>query len=118
MKSDINVLIIGANFTNKGAEAMLKVVRQQLQRNYERVTCYMVCREYERELAESCGFVPVFSTDSPLRRKVNGLSYRIKGKLYKVLTGKNRPWYFPFPFPTIEKIMPKLDAIIDISGFA
>lgn len=118
MKNDINVLIIGANFTNKGAEAMLKVVKQQLQRNHKRVMCYMVCREYERELAESSGFIPIFSADNSLRRKINGLSFRIKGKLYKLLTGKNRPWYFPFPFPAIEMIIDKLDAIIDISGFA
>ncbi len=118
MKNDISVLIIGANFTNKGAEAMLKVVKQQLQRNHEQLTCYLVCRAYERGLAESCGFIPLFNVESPLQRKINGLLYRVKGKLYKLFTGKSRPWYFPFPFQAIEKIMYRLDAIIDISGFA
>src|SRR3546814_935904 len=113
MSKEINVLIIGANFTNKGAEAMLNVVKQQLQRNCERVTCYMVCRQYERELAVSNGFVPVFSVEHPFQRKVASFSYRVKGKLYKLLTGKNRPWYFPFPFREIEKIMDRLDAIIE-----
>ncbi|MEC3879893.1 polysaccharide pyruvyl transferase family protein [Parapedobacter sp. 10938] len=118
MKKNINVLIIGANFTNKGAEAMLKVVKQQLQRNHARVTCYMVCRGYERELAESAGFLPVFDTSAPRQGKVKGFMYRVKGKLYKVITGKTLPWYFPFPFGEIEEIVDRLDAVIDISGFA
>ncbi|MGV3762440.1 polysaccharide pyruvyl transferase family protein [Parapedobacter sp.] len=118
MSKEINVLIIGANFTNKGAEAMLKVVKQQLERNYEHVTCYMVCRQYERELAVSNGFVPVFSAKHPYRRKFDGFLYRVKGKLHKLLTGKNRPWYFPFPFPEIGRIMDRLNAVIDVSGFA
>ena len=118
MKNEKRVLIIGANFTNKGAEAMLNVVKQQLKRNFGEVTCYMVCREYERELAEGQGFIPVFSVVNPLRLKWNSFSYRVKGKLYKLMTGKTRPWYFPFPFQAIDKIINGLDAIIDISGFA
>jgi Uncharacterized conserved protein len=118
MNNAVNILIIGANFTNKGAEAMLKVVQHQLRLRYGQVTCYMVCRKYERELAISQGFEPVYSDEAAISRFVSGVIYGIKGKIYKLLTKKNMPWYFPFPFGEISRIIGKLDAIIDVSGFA
>ena len=113
-----SVLIIGANFTNKGAEAMLKTVQAQLRKKNREVICYMICRKYERELAESFGFIPIYRNDTPLKIWIDSYVYRIKGKLYKLFTGVVRPWYFPFPFGEINKIVKKLDAIIDVSGFA
>lgn len=119
MSTDKHVLIIGANFSNKGAEAMMKTVKQQLERNFGQVSCYMVCRPYEQYLAAQAGFVPVFRQQPPpIVGKLRSFEYRAKGKLYKLIHGRNRPWYFPFPFAEIAKIMGRLDAVIDVSGFA
>lgn len=119
MSTKKHVLIIGANFSNKGAEAMMKTVKQQLERNFGEVSCYMLCRPYEQHLALKDGFIPVFrKPPAPIVSKLQSLEYRAKGKMYKLIHGRNKPWYFPFPFAEIRKIMGRLDAVIDVSGFA
>src|SRR5690554_6829220 len=119
MSTTKHVLIIGANFSNKGAEAMMKTVKQQLERNFGEVSCYMVCRQYERELAIRDGFIPVYQKQpAAIVSKIRSFEYRAKRKVYKLIHGRNKPWYFPFPFVEIRKIMGRLDAVIDVSGFA
>ncbi len=118
MKNPMNILIIGANFSNKGAEAMLKTVQQELSRKYKDVTFYMICREYEKELAEQNGFVPVFDESSEMTKQFRSLKWRVEGKFLKVVLNKKKPFYFPFPFDTIQKKIKKLDLVIDVSGFA
>lgn len=112
-------MIIGANFSNKGAEAMMKTVKQQVEHRFGQVMCYMVCRPYEEDLAVQAGFVPVFRKQPPaVVAALRSLEYRVRGKLYKLVHGRNKPWYFPFPFSEIKKIIGQLDAVIDVSGFA
>ncbi|MDX5420689.1 MAG: polysaccharide pyruvyl transferase family protein [Hymenobacteraceae bacterium] len=118
MKDALHVLIVGANFSNKGAEAMLKTVQQELETRYSNVTTYMICREYEKELAEKNNIVPVFDEASQLVKEAKNLLWRIEGKFMKVVMGKNKPFVFAFPYDTIQKKIKKLDLVIDISGFA
>src|SRR5690606_23202528 len=117
MTNTKKILIIGANFSNKGAEAMMKTVRQQFIRLYGDVTCYLLCRDYEETLAESEGFIPLFEQASVSKKQWDVFWYRVSGKLYKLVTGSTKPWYFPFPFPEIKRVINQLDAIIDVSGY-
>lgn len=96
---------------------MMKTVRNQLSKSVD-LTSYMLCREYEKELAFENGFIPIYENASSFKSRVGVLKHRVIGKLYKIATGKNRPWYFPFPFKQIKQISNKLDAVIDVSGFA
>lgn len=118
MENRINVLIVGANFSNKGAEAMLMTVQQELYARNKNVTFYMLCRQYEKELAELNNFVPIFDETPPFFKTIKSFAKRVEGKLFKTFTGKNKPFVFPFPFKTIEKKVKQLDMVIDISGFA
>jgi Uncharacterized conserved protein len=113
------ILIIGANFSNKGAEAMLKTVREQFIAQYGDVVCYMLCRNYERDLAIKNEFIPVCrKRQGRFVRKFKSYSYRAKSKIYRLFYGKNKPWYFEFPFIEIQRIIDELDAVLDVSGFA
>jgi|GEM_PF-1395678 len=118
MLKPVNVLIVGANFVNKGAEAMLLTVKRELLLKIEDVQFFMLCRSYEKELAENKGIIPVFEDQHSLQAKISVFADRVKGKIIKTITGKNKPYYFPFPFKQIEKKIKKIDLIIDISGFA
>lgn len=113
-----HVLLIGANFSNKGAEAMLLTVKNELSRREKDTKFYMLCRQYEKELAEEKGIVPIYDESGELARRFKSLKWRVRGKLTKILTGKDRPFVFSYPFESIKKHIPKLDAVIDISGFA
>jgi len=119
LKNKKRILIIGANFSNKGAEAMLKTVREQFIAQHGDVACYMLCRNYERDLAIKNEFIPVCrKRQSRLVRKLKSYSYRAKSKIYRFIYGKNKPWYFAFPFEEIHRVIGELDAVLDVSGFA
>lgn len=119
MSNSKQILIIGANFSNKGAEAMMKTVKQQLSMRHPDIICHMLCRPYEKQLAIENGFNPVFGLPpSPFQRQWRKFKYRLSGKLYKLIHGKSKPWRFAFPFEAIRVILNDLDAVIDISGFA
>ncbi len=118
MKDKVNVLIVGANFINKGAEAMLKTVQQELGRKYSNANFYMISRDKEENLAKENNFIPVFDESSALKKSIDTFKWRAKGKLHKIIFGKNQPYVFPFPFKEITKKLNTLDVVVDISGFA
>ncbi len=113
----INVLVIGANFSNKGAEAMIETVLEQLSKRY-RVTLYMVCRDYESELAERAGFIPVFNNSSGFVMRYHDLRHQVLGKFKKMFSLGKQDWFFPLPFNKIDAMLKDIDAVIDVSGFA
>jgi len=118
MRKSAHILLIGANFINKGAEAMLKTVQQEISKHYDNAVFYMICRDYEKKLAEECGFVPIYDEFSDFKKQVNSLIYRAEGKFMKVFLKKNKSFVVHFPYQTIKKKIQKLDLVVDISGFA
>jgi polysaccharide pyruvyl transferase WcaK-like protein len=114
----MNILLIGANFSNKGAEAMMLTVKQEMEKRYDSTKIFMLCRGYEKELAEKLGIIPVFSKSGAFEKKMKSIRHRVKGKLYKILFKKEVPYVFKFPFAQIRKYARDVDLVIDISGFA
>lgn len=116
MKNEIKVLIIGANFINKGAEAMLLTVKQQLSLRFVSVKIYMICKYYEKNLAIDNGIEPIF-----INREVfivRGFFLKVYKKVLNILGRKKLPYFETYPFNKIRSLEKNLDAIIDISGYA
>ena len=114
----MNILIIGANFSNKGAEAMMLTVKQQLELRYKDARFYMLCRGYEESLAEKNGIVPVCNQDNGLKMKIKKFYKRATGKVHKFIYKEDKPFVFDFPFGELKTKIPKIDMIVDVSGFA
>ncbi len=114
----IHALVIGSNFSNKGAEAMLKTVQQELIKRIPDMHFYMLCRDYEKELALSNNVIPIYDASGAFIKKIKSFLYRAEGKIIKTITGKDKPYAFGFPLKSIRKKCRKVDLVIDISGFA
>ena len=114
----MNILIIGANFSNKGAEAMMLTVKQEIEERVSTAKIYMLCRYYEKELAEGMGIVPIYHQYNNVSKIVRSLMYRFRGKLYKMIHHKDRPYVFDFPFRAIRHKIKNIDIVVDVSGFA
>lgn len=112
----LNVFIVGANFVNKGAEAMLITVMQHFTKMYENINFFMWCKYFEVELAQSLGITPIYIPRRELR--IKSLVLRIYGKLYKIFMGKALPYVDLQEYNRIFKYIGNLDYVIDISGFA
>jgi colanic acid/amylovoran biosynthesis protein len=114
----MNVLIIGANFSNKGAEAMMLTVKQQIKERYKQARLYMLCRGYEEKLALENGLIPVYKQDHGWGKRIRQLYKRALGKMHKLIFKEDKPYVFPFPFSELRSKVPKIDVVIDVSGFA
>ena len=108
----MNILIIGANFSNKGAEAMMLTVKQQLELRYKDARFYMLCRGYEESLAEKNGIVPVCNQDNGLKMKIKKFYKRATGKVHKFIYKEDKPFVFDFPFGELKTKIPKIDMMI------
>jgi len=111
-----NILIIGANYSNKGAEAMLKTVRQHFDKGPQKSLYYMLCHPGEKKLAEADGFIPIVYKKPSIASQILNLLKRIIGKLRKILRYKQLPYLEKLPLNAIKK--QELDLVIDISGYA
>jgi len=114
----MDILIIGANFSNKGAEAMMLTVKEQIGLRQKQARFYMLCRGYEKELAEKNGIIPVCNEDSGLKRTIKRFYKRASGKMHKFIFRKNKPYVFEYPFAVLKSKIPNIDMVIDVSGFA
>lgn len=106
-------LIVGANFINKGAEAMLKTVSYQILKRYPNATIYAICHSQEREIARKQGIEPIYVEPS----KWMSLLDRIIGKLGGLLGQPGKPYADYTPIEKIKKIN-GLKTVVDASGFA
>lgn len=106
-------LIVGANFTNKGAEAMLKTVQYQILQRYEDPVIYAICHENEADIASEQGIVPLFVERSSLSIFLS----KVVGKLRKTLRLKSKPYTDYVPTGKLPQIK-NLKTAIDASGFA
>ncbi|MCH8486172.1 MAG: polysaccharide pyruvyl transferase family protein [Candidatus Cyclonatronum sp.] len=106
-------LIVGANFTNKGAEAMLKTVQHQILQRYDNAVIYAICHENEAELASTQGIVPLYVDRSSLSVFLG----KVAGKLRKIFRLKSKPYADYTPVEKLSQIK-NLKTAIDASGFA
>lgn len=106
-------LIVGTNFINKGAEAMLKTVTFFIKKVDEQAEIHLICHETEKEIALNQGFFPHFIEKS----STDVLFDKVEGKLKKVLGMKSKPYADYTPIESIKKIK-NLKMAIDASGFA
>lgn len=106
-------LIVGANFTNKGAEAMLKTVQHQILQRYEDAVIYAICHENEAELASVQGIIPLYVDRSSLGIFMG----KVAGKLRKIFKLKSKPYADYTPAEKLPQIK-NLKTAVDVSGFA
>ncbi|NNV54426.1 polysaccharide pyruvyl transferase family protein [Limnovirga soli] len=110
-------LLVGGNFINKGAEAMLKTVRFKILERHPNAQVYCICHPEEREIATRQGFIPITDTTPPTVKKVKNLADKVINKLKTTLGGASKPYADYSPMGDIEKIQ-NLVAAVDVSGFA
>ncbi len=63
-----NFLLVGGNFINKGAEAMLKTVQHHILDVYPDARVFVICRYAEKDIARKQGFIPVYKNMSGIRK--------------------------------------------------
>ena len=97
---------------------MMLTVKQQMEQRCKHARFYMLCRGYETELVEMAGIIPVCNQDSGLKRKIKRFYKRASGKMHKFFFKENKPYVFEYPFTELKKKIPKIDMVIDVSGFA
>ncbi len=111
-------LIIGANFINKGAEAMMKTVQHHIIQKYPNAKVFTVVRPTDQPAAERGGFVPITNNEKGLRKLWGELSRKIYAKLTGPLGLKPKPFADETPLRDMRQKINKLDMVLDASGYA
>lgn len=106
-------LIVGTNFINKGAEAMMKTVSHQVLNKYPNADIHVICHKEERDVATSQGFHPLYIDVHPLSRLIE----KVIGKLKQIAGLANKPYADYTPMNQVKAIK-NLKTVIDASGFA
>lgn len=113
-----NVLVIGSNFNNKGAQAMLFVVTDELKKRFPKCNIFFGENEpYEQELFV---FQPVQYCPAAAKFALGGYCgyyyalRQIVKDIIKIILGRQDNL---FCFTKLKKLMPRIDLIINISGF-
>ncbi|OPZ19514.1 MAG: colanic acid biosynthesis protein [candidate division BRC1 bacterium ADurb.BinA364] len=106
-----NILISGAGFENKGAEAMLRTVQQQLARRIPDSTFWLEPSRVRQSVAFQYGYDMPYSPESAIRRSAKLLRSLIRNPgLLPLLRFEKIAWSL--------SQLPALNAFIDISGFS
>lgn len=117
------VLITGAQLVNRGAQSMLFITTCELKKRFGDCCVYFATNQDYNE--SEYAFTKVF--DSTLSKKIavgNVKKSEIKSLLRNIINlfrGKNNTlvkFSNIFRFNDIKKLLPQLDLIIDVSGFA
>ena len=129
----MRVLISGAGFTGKGAEAMLRTVQSELAKRLDDVEFFLWrCLASERRLALDAGFTPLFWPG-----ELEGVAARAGSRLtpdFVYWSARELGWnsYASVSWRThrrqqllaraychyLDRVACPIDAVIDISGFA
>lgn len=110
-------LIVGGNFINKGAEAMLKTVRNEIVKRHPDAQVYAICHPEEQQIALQQHIQPVFDTRSARSRKIASLVSRVFNKIERIFGGEAKPYADYSPMDTIRGLS-SLYLAVDVSGFA
>ncbi|MCH8555636.1 MAG: polysaccharide pyruvyl transferase family protein [Schleiferiaceae bacterium] len=108
-----NFLLIGGNFINKGAEAMLLTVATHLQTTYPTARIYAICHPEEKEVAQRFGIIPLTVERSSLAN----FARKVVRKITQTFLGRKYPYADETPVAGVRSML-DCTAIIDVSGFA
>lgn len=111
--SKLSFLIVGTNFINKGAEAMMKTVSHEILKRYKDADIFVICHQEEEEVAKQQGFIPLYVEYYIIEKIID----RVVSKFKNILGLKAKPYA---DYTPIQKIMniDNLKTVIDASGFA
>ena len=115
----MNALIVGAQLANKGAESMLYIATDEVKKRYPGSEVYFATMEEYNE-NEYC-FKKVYYSDRGIIIATGGFrawAELVKGVIWdagKVVLGKRKHLGHYFD---VKNIMPKIDMVIDVSGFS
>lgn len=115
----MNVLIVGAQLANKGAESMLYIATDEVKKRYPDAEVYFATME-EYDENKYC-FKKLYYSERAKIIALGGLSGCLEfGKSLiwdagKILLGKRKHLGHYFD---VKNMMPKIDMIIDVSGFS
>ncbi|MDO3379729.1 polysaccharide pyruvyl transferase family protein [Geoalkalibacter halelectricus] len=117
----MKILIRGAGFENKGAEAMLRVAQRELGKRIPDASFYATVSPLEAPYAYRAGIVPLFYAPSPRMQMLRTIPFA--PKVPEFLLAKKNP-----DFARAVKIHTKaayeinaigaVDAVLDVSGFS
>ncbi len=117
----MKILIRGAGFENKGAEAMLRVVQRELGKRVPDATFHAAVSPLEVAFAYGAGVVPLFYAPSPRMQMLRALP--LAPKIPEHLLAKKNP-DFARAIKTHTKAAYEInaigpvDAVVDVSGFS
>lgn len=110
-----NYLLVGANFINKGAEAMAKTVQQRLVQANPDARCFIIVTEAQAPVAKAQGFEPLYNPAPGMAEK---LLKKGTGLIQRRVLGRQTPFADLTPLGAMDRALPDLALGIDISGFA
>ena len=116
-RKTMNILVRGANFSDKGAEAMLFTVRQEISKRIEDARFLVELSAAEKGAALAADFIPVIRKGWPRENPLKKLA-QLTGS---VLTHPRTFSYAsqnPGEFLMIRERMQGVDAVVDIHGYA
>lgn len=116
-----NILIVGANFDNKGAQSMLYITIDEILKKHKDAKIYFATRKITNDT--NFNFENFYFTKDAKKialedNKIKSISLSIKAcikDLIKLVIGKKE---YLFKFNFVKKNISKIDLIIDISGFS
>lgn len=117
----MNILIRGAGFENKGAEAMLRTVQREVGRRVSGACFHVSTSSVETQFANVSGFSSIVVTPSIREKMLRAIPF-ING--YKTFVLKRRNPDFARAMKSSRSVayeiskIESIDAIIDISGYA
>jgi colanic acid/amylovoran biosynthesis protein len=117
----MKILIRGAGFENKGAEAMLRVAQRELSKRVPDTVFYACVLPEQISFAYDTGIVPLFYSPSGRMQLLRKVPYAAKIPEH-ILSGKNPD--FARAIKTHTKAayeinaIESVDAVIDVSGFS
>lgn len=115
----MDILIQGAGFDNKGAEAMLRTVQREIGRRVPGACFHMLVSSLERQFAQMAGLLPTVRSSN--REELLGSNLIIRGRrAWEFLHNADFRRAMMTSRGTAREIlkMKPFDAIIDISGYA
>ena len=108
----MHILIRGANFHNKGAEAMLRTVQLELGRRLKGSSFHLYTSQAEVQYAKEYGLLPSVLVPGRFERLFSP-AYSVMHKLHFSSTAK------PKRLSALEiSHLGFVDAVVDVSGFA
>ncbi len=114
-----SILLVGGNFVNKGAEAMLKTVRSVIESDHPGSQYYAIVTEAQAEVAREEGFIPLFPPqESAILMKLRYYGNAIMYRLAKFLPIQQKPFADITPLGSMRREIDQLDLAVDVSGYA